>query len=64
MNEFGVGPNEEGPEEEGEGPEDEPGDWSWDESCDSSTVGSDPDIPGTTEFNPGLLELLGSASKD
>ena len=57
-----MGPSAEGPEEEG--PEDEPGDCTGEESCDSSTVESGPDFPGTTGLNPGLLELLGSASKD
>ena len=57
MNEFAVGPNAGGPEDE---LEDCPGD----ESCDSSTVESEPDIPGMLGLIPGLLALLGSASKD
>ena len=39
------------------GPEDEPEDCTGSESCDSSTVDSEPDCPG-------LLELVGSASRD
>ena len=62
MNEFGVGPSAGGPVEES--PEDELGYCTGDESCDSSTVGSEPDFPGTTEFGPALPEGLGTASKD
>lgn len=50
MKEFAVGPN-------AGGPEDEPEDCTGSESCDSSTVDSEPDCPG-------LLELVGSASRD
>jgi len=57
MNEFAAGPIPGGPEDEPEG-------CTGDTSFDSSTVGSDPEFPNTIGFNPGLLEPLGSASKD